>query len=156
MLLPGMLREARPELEIGYFHHIPFPSYELFRILPERAEVLRGLLGADLVAFHTHDYMRHFISTVERVLHLDFRLDEVQLGNRVVRVNALPMGINYDLYHGASQKPRSAPPSNAPAASSDRTSWCSPWTGSITARASSTGSGASPHFWSTIPNTAGR
>ncbi len=105
MLLPGMLREARPELEIGYFHHIPFPSYELFRILPERAEVLRGLLGADLVAFHTHDYMRHFISTVERVLHLDFRLDEVQLGDRVVRVNALPMGINYDLYHGASQKP---------------------------------------------------
>ena len=69
MLLPGLLREHRPALRIGYFHHIPFPSYELFRILPERAEILRGVLGADLVAFHTHDYMRHFIGTAERVLH---------------------------------------------------------------------------------------
>lgn len=102
MLLPGMLRKARPEINIGYFHHIPFPSYELFRILPERAEILEGLLGADFIAFHTPDYMRHFISAAERVLHVDFKLDEVQLGNRVVRVDALPMGINYDLYHNAS------------------------------------------------------
>lgn len=50
MLLPGMLREAMPDLCIGYFHHIPFPSYELFRILPERARLLRGLLGADFIA----------------------------------------------------------------------------------------------------------
>lgn len=58
MLLPGMLREIMPTLCIGYFHHIPFPSYELFRVLPERAELLRGMLGADLIAFHTHDYVR--------------------------------------------------------------------------------------------------
>ena len=103
MLLPGMLRKIYPELCIGYFHHIPFPSYELFRILPERAEILKGLLGADFIAFHTHDYMRHFVSTVERVLHLDFNLDELQSGNRVVRVDALPMGINYELYHKASE-----------------------------------------------------
>ena len=103
MLLPGMLRKIYPELCIGYFHHIPFPSYELFRILPERAEILKGLLGADFIAFHTHDYMRHFVSTVERVLHLDFNLDELQTGNRVVRVDALPMGINYELYHKASE-----------------------------------------------------
>ena len=102
MLLPGMLRKVYPELCIGYFHHIPFPSYELFRILPERAEILKGLLGADFIAFHTHDYMRHFISAVERVLHLDFKLDEVQIDNRVVRVDALPMGINYEIYHNAS------------------------------------------------------
>lgn len=105
MLLPGMLRKECPELSIGYFHHIPFPSYELFRILPERAELLKGLLGADFIAFHTHDYMRHFISAAERVLHLDFKLDEVQLGNRVVRVDALPMGINYELYHKAPARP---------------------------------------------------
>lgn len=74
MLLPGMLREAVPDLCIGYFHHIPFPSYELFRILPERAEILKGLLGADFIAFHTHDYMRHFISAVERVLRMNFKL----------------------------------------------------------------------------------
>lgn len=104
MLLPGMLREACPNLSIGYFHHIPFPSYELFRILPERADILKGLLGADFIAFHTHDYMRHFISAVERVLHLDFNLDEAQLDNRVVRVDALPMGINFELYHNAASK----------------------------------------------------
>ena len=48
-----MLRKVYPDLNIGYFHHIPFPSYELFRILPERAEILKGLLGADFIAFHT-------------------------------------------------------------------------------------------------------
>lgn len=105
MLLPGMLRKVYPDLNIGYFHHIPFPSYELFRILPERAEILKGLLGADFIAFHTHDYMRHFISAVERVLRIDFKLDEAQLGNRVVRTDALPMGINYGLYHNASSRP---------------------------------------------------
>lgn len=105
MLLPGMLRKAMPGVHIGYFHHIPFPSYELFRILPERAELLKGLLGADFIAFHTYDYVRHFVSTVERVLHLSFNIDEVQIGSRFVRVDALPMGINYDLYHNASQAP---------------------------------------------------
>lgn len=101
MLLPGMIRKRVPELGIGYFHHIPFPSYELFRILPERAEILKGLLGADFIGFHTHDYMRHFISAAERVLHVNFKLNETQVDSRVVRVDALPMGINYNLYHQA-------------------------------------------------------
>ena len=105
MLLPGMLRKVYPNLNIGYFHHIPFPSYELFRILPERAEILKGLLDADFIAFHTYDYMRHFISAVKRVLRIDFKLDEAQLGNRVVETDALPMGINYGLYHNASSRP---------------------------------------------------
>ncbi len=105
MLLPGLLRERMPELNIGYFHHIPFPAYEMFRFLPERAEILRGLLGADLVAFHIHDYMRHFISALYRVLGLECRMDEVQLENRVARIEAFPMGINYDLYHEAPARP---------------------------------------------------
>lgn len=101
MLLPGMLREHAPNLSIGYFHHIPFPSYELFRCLPERTDVLKGLLGADLIGFHTHEYMRHFISTSFRVLNANCRLDEITLNNRTTRVDAFPMGINYDLYtHG--------------------------------------------------------
>lgn len=103
MLLPGVLRKEMPGLRIGYFHHIPFPSYELFRILPERAELLEGLLGADFIAFHTYDYVRHFISAVERVLQLKFNLDEVQVGNRFIHTDALPMGINYKLYHNASK-----------------------------------------------------
>jgi trehalose 6-phosphate synthase/phosphatase len=101
MLLPNMLRKKKPNIRIGYFHHIPFPSYELFRVLRERKDLLEGLLGADLVAFHTHDYMRHFISTVERTLHKEFSLNEIMIDNRVVHVESLPMGINYNLYHNA-------------------------------------------------------
>ena len=107
MLLPGMIRERMPRAAIGYFHHIPFPTYEMFRYLPQRAELLRGLLGADLVGFHTHDYMRHFISALYRVLNLECRLDEVQLGDRVARIDAFPMGINYELYREAAAMPGS-------------------------------------------------
>ncbi len=105
MLLPGMLRKEKPNASIGYFHHIPFPSYELFRVLPEREEVLEGLLGADLIGFHTYDYMRHFISAIYRVLDLNCTLDEVTLQERIVHVDAFPMGINYELYHNAPTLP---------------------------------------------------
>lgn len=105
MLLPGMIREERNKVSIGYFHHIPFPSYELFRVLPEREIVLNGLLGADLIGFHTHDYMRHFDSAVYRVLQLESSLDEIQLSDRVVHVDTFPMGINYDQYHDTVLKP---------------------------------------------------
>lgn len=101
MLLPQMLRKAVKNISIGYFHHIPFPSYELFRVLPERAELLNGLLGADLIGFHTHDYMRHFVSAAERVLDLRFKLDQVFLSSRIAFVDAFPMGINYTLYNDA-------------------------------------------------------
>ncbi|MCD8193923.1 MAG: bifunctional alpha,alpha-trehalose-phosphate synthase (UDP-forming)/trehalose-phosphatase, partial [Tannerellaceae bacterium] len=105
MLLPAMLRERIFDVSIGYFLHIPFPSYELFRCLPERAEILHGLLGADLVAFHTHSYMRHFISAVYRVLGLDCTMDEIQLDRRIVEVDAFPMGINYEQYYDAILQP---------------------------------------------------
>jgi trehalose 6-phosphate synthase/phosphatase len=101
MLLPALLREKVEGISIGYFHHIPFPSYELFRVLPERAEILKGLLGADLIGFHTHDYMRHFISAAYRVLGLDSDLDEIHFKDRVIHVDAFPMGINYNLHHDA-------------------------------------------------------
>lgn len=99
MLLPNLIRNEIEQVSIGYFHHIPFPSYELFRVLPERAQLLKGLLGADLVGFHTHDYMRHFVSAAERVLDLRFKLDQVFLNNRIAFVDAFPMGINFDLYY---------------------------------------------------------
>lgn len=105
MLLPKMIRDERAGVSIGYFHHIPFPSYELFRVLPEREEVLQGLLGADLIGFHTHDYMRHFMSAIYRVLNLNSDLDEINLQNRVVHIDAFPMGINYEKYHQAPTLP---------------------------------------------------
>lgn len=105
MLLPKMIRTEKPDTNIGYFHHIPFPSYELFRVLPEREAVLEGLLGADLIGFHTHDYMRHFISAIYRVLDLNCNLDEINLQDRIVHVDAFPMGINYEQYHNAPSLP---------------------------------------------------
>ncbi|WP_298651136.1 bifunctional alpha,alpha-trehalose-phosphate synthase (UDP-forming)/trehalose-phosphatase [uncultured Proteiniphilum sp.] len=105
MLLPKMIRTEKPDANIGYFHHIPFPSYELFRVLPEREAVLEGLLGADLIGFHTHDYMRHFISAIYRVLDLNCNLDEINLQDRIVHVDAFPMGINYEQYHSAPSLP---------------------------------------------------
>jgi trehalose 6-phosphate synthase/phosphatase len=101
MLLPKLLRSQAKDISIGYFHHIPFPSYELFRIIPERDELLEGLLGADLIGFHTHDYMRHFVSAVERVLDMKFKFEQLMVDNRVVSVDNFPMGINYQLYNDA-------------------------------------------------------
>ncbi|MDR2921192.1 MAG: bifunctional alpha,alpha-trehalose-phosphate synthase (UDP-forming)/trehalose-phosphatase [Tannerella sp.] len=105
MLLPRMLREKMSDAIIGYFHHIPFPSYELFRTLPERAEILNGLLGADLVAFHIHSYVYHFINAVSRIIKSDCHLNEIYSDNRIVNVDAFSMGINYDMYHDAILNP---------------------------------------------------
>ena len=61
-LLPRMLRQLSPDSKLGFFLHVPFPSSELYRTLPFREEILRGLLAADLLGFQTYDYARHFLS----------------------------------------------------------------------------------------------
>ena len=71
MLVPAMLRRRAPRLAVGFFLHTPFPSSEVYRLLPARAQVLRGLLGADYVSFQVGDYARHFRSSCLRVLGLD-------------------------------------------------------------------------------------
>ncbi|MEN6429152.1 MAG: bifunctional alpha,alpha-trehalose-phosphate synthase (UDP-forming)/trehalose-phosphatase [Phycisphaerales bacterium] len=101
MLLPQLLRERIPELAIGYFLHIPWPSYELFRLLPWREEILRGLLGADLIGFHTHDYARHFLSSIARICGVEHAVGEITVDNRIARVDAFPLGIDYDKYANA-------------------------------------------------------
>ena len=70
LILPQLIRYKLPESSIGFFLHIPFPSYEVFRLLPWRKELLNGLLGADLIGFHTYDDMRHFLSSVNRIISL--------------------------------------------------------------------------------------
>lgn len=104
MLVPQMVKEKRPNATIGFFLHIPFPSYEIFRTLPWREEVLEGLLGADLIGFHTYDYERHFLSSVRRLLGLDVSFNDVYLENRVIKVDSFPMGIDYDKFHEAAKK----------------------------------------------------
>ena len=93
LLLPDLLRKRLPDARIGFFLHIPFPSEELFRTLPERDRLLRGLLGADLVGFHTPAYLRHFAASLTQ-LGLTVEIDKVQLSGREVRLSVFPMGID--------------------------------------------------------------
>ena len=93
LLLPDLLRKRLPDARIGFFLHIPFPSEELFRTLPERDRLLRGLLGADLVGFHTPAYLRHFAASLTQ-LGLTVEIDKVQLSDREVRLGVFPMGID--------------------------------------------------------------
>lgn len=108
MLLPQMLREAIPDALIGFFLHIPFPDYETFRMLPWREKVLEGVLGADLVGFHTYDYVRHFLSSCARVLGLDNRMGSMLVDGRQVRADVFPLGIDYERYALAGRSERTA------------------------------------------------
>ncbi|PWL38486.1 bifunctional alpha,alpha-trehalose-phosphate synthase (UDP-forming)/trehalose-phosphatase [Flagellimonas aquimarina] len=101
MLVPQMVKEKRPNTSIGYFLHIPFPSYEIFRTLPWREEILEGLLGSDLIGFHTYDYERHFLSSVRRLLGLEVSFNDIHLDNRVIKVDSFPMGIDYKKFKDA-------------------------------------------------------
>lgn len=104
LLLPRLIREKLPNVSIGFFLHIPFPSYEIFRYLPWRSEILTGILGADLVGFHTYDYARHFLSAVRRLLGIDHVFNQLIVDSRMVRVDSFPMGIDYDRYAEAGEK----------------------------------------------------
>lgn len=101
LLCPQMIRDVRPDVHIGFFLHIPFPSFEIFRIFPWREKLLKGMLGADLIGFHTFDYERHFLSSVKRILRLDVDFNRVANGLREVVVNTFPMGIDYNKFHNA-------------------------------------------------------
>lgn len=104
MLVPQMIREKRPNATIGFFLHIPFPSYEIFRTIPWREKILMGLLGADLIGFHTYDYERHFLSSVRRLLGLEVSFNDVHIKNRVIKVDSFPMGIDYNKFSTAAKK----------------------------------------------------
>jgi trehalose 6-phosphate synthase/phosphatase len=98
MLLPQMLRDELPDAAIGFFLHIPFPSSEIFPILPRREELLQGLLGADLVAFQTHGHLQQFRSALLRVLGIESKVTEVAVDACPVRLEALPIGIAPEEY----------------------------------------------------------
>ncbi len=110
LLLPGMIRNKRPEISIGIFNHIPFPSYEIFRLLPWRIEILEGILGADLIAFHTYSYVRHFLSCVRRLLGHDSVFNRVQIHERTLKVDAYPKGIDFEKFQKAAILKENKPP----------------------------------------------
>ncbi len=101
MLLPRLLRESIEDLSIGFFLHIPFPSSEIFRLMPWRDEVLEGLLGADLVGFHTADYVGHFLSSVRRILGYENSFNQILAENRMIQADVFPMGIDYKTFKAA-------------------------------------------------------
>ena len=103
MLVPQMVREKLPDVAIGFFLHIPFPSYEIFRTLPWREEVLQGLLGADLLGFHTYDYERHFLSSVRRLLGHEVHFNDIYVENRTVKADSFPMGIDFKKFNEAAR-----------------------------------------------------
>ncbi len=104
MLLPKMIRERFPDISIGYFQHIPFPSFEIFRLLPQRIEILEGLLGADMIGFHTYDYERHFLSSVKRLIGIESYFNQIRHEKRVLKVDNFPMGIDFDKYNSRAGK----------------------------------------------------
>ena len=105
MLLPAMLRDRLPEARIGFFLHVPFPSSEVFRILPWRHELLVGLLGADLLGFHTFAYLRHFVASLLHVDGVETEIDRVRLKHREVRLGVFPMGIDTPRFSALAQDP---------------------------------------------------
>ena len=94
MLVPRMLRRRSPGLSVGFFLHTPFPSSEVYRLLPAREEVLRGLLGADYVSFQVGDYARHFRSSCLRIIAVDSQPDGIDIDSRRVGIGVDPIGID--------------------------------------------------------------
>ena len=103
-LLPGLLREAFPQADIGFFLHIPFPSFEMFRLLPRkwREIILKGMTGADVIGFHTSDYTQHFIKSVKRILGYKVDKNFISVADRLCKADSFPIGIDFDKFHDAS------------------------------------------------------
>ncbi|KAK3198524.1 hypothetical protein Dsin_021939 [Dipteronia sinensis] len=98
MFLPKCLKEYNSEMKVGWFLHTPFPSSEIHRTLPSRSDLLRAVLAADLVGFHTYDYARHFVSACTRILGYEGTPDGVENQGRLTRVAAFPIGIDSDRF----------------------------------------------------------
>lgn len=106
MLLPEMIRQKMPDATIGFFLHIPFPSFEIFRLIPRhwRESIIKGLLGADLIGFHTNDYTQNFIKSVKRTTGFECHQNIIYTPNKLVKADAFPIGIDYDKFHNACLK----------------------------------------------------
>jgi len=98
MLVPKMLREREKDNRIGFFLHIPFPSFEIYRLLPKecREEIIDGLMGSDLVGFHTNEYTQYFLRSILRIKGCESEMGKVIHENRTMKADTFPMGIAYD------------------------------------------------------------
>jgi len=94
LLLPGLIRAKQNHVTIGFFQHIPFPSYEIFRLIPWRQEIIEGIFGADLIGFHTFDDVRHFLSAASKLSNAKYANNVINHNERQIVVEAFPMGID--------------------------------------------------------------
>jgi trehalose 6-phosphate synthase/phosphatase len=94
MLVPDMLRRLVPDARIGFFLHTPFPASEVFRTLPCRERLLRGVLGADIIGFHTAGYRYHFVCAAARLLGTEPDIDALSHDGRRVRLGVHPVGVD--------------------------------------------------------------
>ncbi|NUO50856.1 MAG: bifunctional alpha,alpha-trehalose-phosphate synthase (UDP-forming)/trehalose-phosphatase [Polyangiaceae bacterium] len=95
MLVPALVRRQLPEAKIGFFLHVPFPAADIFRVLPQREELLLGVLGADLVGFHTQSYQHNFADAVAQVLGTPLSLDRLRVLGRSISLGAYPVGVDF-------------------------------------------------------------
>lgn len=100
LLVPWLLRKASPGTRIAFFLHIPFPPYDIFRLLPWDRELLRAMLASDFIGFHVENYVRNFLDCVERLLgsRVDREARLVEHGDRTVQVGAFPLGIDFEYF----------------------------------------------------------
>jgi len=107
-LLPEMIRKSFPKLDIGFFLHIPFPSFEMFRLLPRkwREEILRGITGADVIGFHINDYTQYFLKSVKRTLGYKIDQNYISINSRLSKADAFPIGIDFTKFHEACFSPK--------------------------------------------------
>lgn len=112
MVLPTFLRKHFNQVKLGFFLHSPFPSSEIYRTLPVRDEVLKALLNADLIGFHTFDYARHFLSCCSRMLGLNYESKRGHIGleyfGRTVYIKICPVGIHMGQIESALNHPSSS------------------------------------------------
>ncbi|XP_028781763.1 probable alpha,alpha-trehalose-phosphate synthase [UDP-forming] 9 [Neltuma alba] len=111
MVLPTFLRKGYSKVKLGFFLHSPFPSSEIYRTLPVRDEILKALLNADLIGFHTFDYARHFLSCCSRMLGLEYESKRGYIGleyfGRTIYIKILPVGIHMARLQSAINHPSS-------------------------------------------------
>ena len=107
MLLPRLLRARGVSSPIGFFLHIPFPAFDVFRLMPLvwRREILEGILGADVIGFHTFEYSQNFLQSVMRALDHEHNLGQLFLSTHVAKVDTFPMGIDFEKFHNAMSTP---------------------------------------------------
>jgi alpha,alpha-trehalose-phosphate synthase [UDP-forming] len=106
-LLPALIKQARPDARVALFWHVPWPNFEAFGICPWQDDILLGMLGADLIGFHTQFYCNNFLETVERAIEGRVEWDRftVVRGRHTTHVRPFPISVAPDLVvedrHGA-------------------------------------------------------